>query len=245
MDHAETRQLRAIGARLALFVRSEDRQISRATLQSLVADLTAKKPGLGQALGDLVGRPGFSALLPMAGQGREVVEMDALIQEAGQLYLPEVTAALREVLKGFLECSTTTTRTASPEAARSEPRAVGSTSVRELAKRVGDENDEVITWLASRGVSATATQTLDPHTTEAVCKEFGETRVSRQRKDPSQPALLSPGKGQSPRKKLVRVCALGLLCLVGCGAFISSATPAMATICLIILFLLAVVIFQS
>ncbi len=69
----------------------------------MTADLTAEYPELSQPLGDLVGRPGFRALLPLASQGRGTVEREALIQDAARIYLPGVTEALREVLGGFLE----------------------------------------------------------------------------------------------------------------------------------------------
>jgi hypothetical protein len=253
-------QLRALGAQLALYLRNREKPASRAALQALAADLTAEVPDLGQPLSDLLGRPGFQALIPLAGKGKGEVQRDALIKDAGQLYLPDVVAALREVLNGFLECSSSTTRTVRSEVARPEPRIVGSTSVRDLARRLGVNRDEVIIWLASRGVIATATQTLDPPTTEAVCKEFGQTKVHGQRKDPNQAASswperrdmnchgridVRPGKGRSPGKKLVRACSLAMLWLVGCGALGASATPTMAGICLVILFVLTVVILGS
>ncbi len=103
MDPTETRQLRALGQRLALYVRSRNKPVSRAALQAVTADLTAEYPELSQPLGDLVGRPGFRALLPLASQGRGTVEREALIQDAARIYLPGVTEALREVLGGFLE----------------------------------------------------------------------------------------------------------------------------------------------
>ena len=103
MGQAESRNLRALGARLALYVRNGDNPVSRAALQAVAADLAAGLPEIGPPLGDLVGRPGFRALLPLAGQGKGEVEREALIQDAARIYLPEVTAALREILNGFLE----------------------------------------------------------------------------------------------------------------------------------------------
>jgi hypothetical protein len=103
VDPTETRRLRALGQRLALYVRSGNKPVSRAALQAVTADLTAEYPELSQPLGDLVGRPGFRALLPLASQGRGTVEREALIQDAARIYLPGVTEALREVLGGFLE----------------------------------------------------------------------------------------------------------------------------------------------
>jgi hypothetical protein len=114
VDHTETKQLRAIGERLALYVRNGNKPVSRAALQAVAADLTAEYPELGQPLGDLVGRPGFRVLLPLAGQGRGTVEREALIRDAARIYLPEVTEALREVLGGFLELPETAERRTPP-----------------------------------------------------------------------------------------------------------------------------------
>ncbi len=114
MDPTETRRLRTLGQRLALYVRSGNKPVSRTALQAVTADLTAEYPELSQPLGDLVGRPGFRALLPLASQGRGTVEREALIQDAARIYLPGVTEALREVLGGFLELPETAERRTSP-----------------------------------------------------------------------------------------------------------------------------------
>jgi hypothetical protein len=117
----ETAQLRALGAKLALYIRRGDRPPSTAALQAVVADLTAATPELTPPLRDLVGRVSFQALIPLAAQGSGSVQRDALIQEVRRIYTPEVVASLQEILNGFLECSGPAKRTASANPVKPEP----------------------------------------------------------------------------------------------------------------------------
>ena len=97
---------RPIGIRLASLVQSSSKQgLPTNTLQALVADLAGEQAELIMPLRDLVSRPGFRALIPLACSGKGKLQRDALIDEMGRTFAPPVIAAMRDVLDGFLEVS--------------------------------------------------------------------------------------------------------------------------------------------
>lgn len=97
---------RPIGIRLASLVQSRSKQgLQTNTLQALVADLAGEQAELIMPLRDLVSRPGFRALIPLACSGKGQLQRDALIDEMGRTFAPPVIAAIRDVLDGFLEVS--------------------------------------------------------------------------------------------------------------------------------------------
>ncbi len=97
-------QYRAIGARLALYLREASGPLpSTGTLQALAADLAAEHSSLVLPLKDLVSRPVFRSIAAKAGSGGGAMERHALLQQMGETFSPQVVSALAEVLSGLLD----------------------------------------------------------------------------------------------------------------------------------------------
>ncbi len=94
---------RAIGSKLAAWLQSNsDRGANLTMLQGMVADLVGERSELIVPLKDLVCRPSFQALVPLAGSGRGHLQRDALLQEVSRTFAPSVVAMVADVLSGFL-----------------------------------------------------------------------------------------------------------------------------------------------
>ena len=94
---------RAIGHQLATWLQSNGaRGANTGMLQGIVADLAGERSDLIVPLKDLVCRPAFQSLLPLAGSGRGHLQRDALLQEISRTFAPSVVAMISEVLSGFL-----------------------------------------------------------------------------------------------------------------------------------------------
>ena len=94
---------RAIGGQLATCLQSKgSRGASTTILQALVADLVGERSDLIVPLKDLVSRPDFQALIPLAGSGGGHLQRDALLQEIGRTFAPGVVSLVGDVLGGFL-----------------------------------------------------------------------------------------------------------------------------------------------
>lgn len=95
---------RAIGQRLADFVRAQGEQLPPpAVLQGVVSDLAAGEVDLVLPLKHLIAMPGFRAVACKAGSGSGALERDALLQSLGDLFSTRISGALTEVLTGFLD----------------------------------------------------------------------------------------------------------------------------------------------
>lgn len=104
MTPEQRRLYRAIGGRLALFVRQQQAAFpSVSALQAVAADLAADQSQMVLPLRELVSRPGFRALAPRAGSGSGALECQALLQTLDATFTPTLIAALGEVLAGFLD----------------------------------------------------------------------------------------------------------------------------------------------
>ena len=104
MTPEQRSKCRAIGGRLAVFVRQQTNQDPTASnLQAVAADLAAGDADLVLPLKDLVTRPAFRSLTSKAGSGGGSLERHALLLSMQTRYAPQVLDALGEVLSGFLD----------------------------------------------------------------------------------------------------------------------------------------------
>lgn len=104
MSPEQRRQYRAIGARMALYLREAPAPLpAPAALQAMAADLAAEHSSLVLPLKDLVNRPVFRTIAAKAGSGGGALERHALLQEMGETFSPQVVEALAEVLTGLLD----------------------------------------------------------------------------------------------------------------------------------------------
>ena len=104
MTPEQRSKCRAIGGRLAVFVRQQTNQDPTASnLQAAAADLAAGDADLVLPLKDLVTRPAFRSLTSKAGSGGGSLERHALLLSMQTRYAPQVLDALGEVLSGFLD----------------------------------------------------------------------------------------------------------------------------------------------
>lgn len=118
----QRRQCRAIGSRLAVYVRQPGaRRPSASTLQAVAADLAAGNGDLVLPLKDLVTRPAFQQLTSKAGSGRGSLERQALLQTLQSTFAPSVVDALAEVLSGFLDLPGDSGRPQPPDQSQGEP----------------------------------------------------------------------------------------------------------------------------
>jgi hypothetical protein len=91
-------QYRAIGRRLAAYVRQLADLPPSASLQAVVSDLLGNHGELDLPLKDLVSRPAFRSLTRKAGSGGGSLERHALLQSMQATFSPQVIEALGELL---------------------------------------------------------------------------------------------------------------------------------------------------
>ena len=100
----QRRQYRAIGGRLALYVRQQQGGLPPvSTLLAVAADLAGEQSQLVLPLRELVSRPSFPSLAGKAGSGSGSLERQALLQSMEATFAPALIAALGEILSGFLD----------------------------------------------------------------------------------------------------------------------------------------------
>jgi hypothetical protein len=106
----QRQQYRAIGSRLAVYLRERGHELpSRQILQALASDLAAEHNELALPLTDLLLRPAFRQLVAKAGSGRGSLESQALLQSMQNTFAPVIIDALREILFGFIDLPTNPT----------------------------------------------------------------------------------------------------------------------------------------
>ena len=104
MTPEQRRQYRAIGGRLALYVRQQQSGLPPvSTLLAVAADLAGEQGQLVLPLRELVSRPSFPSLAAKAGSGSGSLERQALLQSMEATFAPALIAALGEILSGFLD----------------------------------------------------------------------------------------------------------------------------------------------
>lgn len=100
----EQSQWRELGQRLADYLQRMDvTDVTPARVQGLVADLVGEHQALLLPLKDLVSRPAFQALIPLAGSGSGALQRDALVSEIQTTFAQQLVTGLGDLLDGFLE----------------------------------------------------------------------------------------------------------------------------------------------
>jgi len=104
---AKTEQLqryRSIGVQLAQFCQARDqRELSAAALQAVIADLAADQATLLVPLRDLISRMDLRSVWPLSNRAQAQALRDGLLQDLRATYAPAVVEALGEVLNGLLD----------------------------------------------------------------------------------------------------------------------------------------------
>lgn len=156
MTPAQRSQYRAIGGRLALYVRQQPGGLpSVATLQAVAADLAADQTQLVLPLRELVTRPGFSGLVAKVGSGSGALECQALLQTLEATFTPALIAALAEVLSGFLDLPSPASTTA---AGASDPLPGAASSTQPRAERPPEKE----AWAGTKAPATPSPPTASP-----------------------------------------------------------------------------------
>lgn len=103
----QLQRYRTIGVQLAQFCQTRDqRELSAASLQAVIADLTADQATLLVPLRDLISRMDLRAVWPLSNRAQARALRDGLLQDLRATYAPAVVDALAEVLNGLLDLPT-------------------------------------------------------------------------------------------------------------------------------------------
>ena len=187
---------RQVGGKLAAYMRANDPSTQQ--IQALLSDLLAGDDLL-LPMRDAVSRPGFSALMALAGSGAGTVERQALLQELGRFYLPIVIEGVGTVLAGMLDLASSGSASAGSSPGRDEDKfdpwqdasyksrvpwdTKGWVTIQDLAVYLGVETDNIIRFLHGRGILATASQTIDPEAVLAVLEELDRPRAEKKQEE--------------------------------------------------------------
>jgi hypothetical protein len=172
---------RLTGGRLGAYIRSK--QPTTQQIQALLGDLLSNDELLIPAK-DAVARPGFKQLASLAGSGTGTVQRNALLQELARAYLPSVVNDLKKLLNGMLDIGeakdssdlkerekeqpTEDPWNTSSHEARSSASQNSVITINQLADELEVNSDIVLGILISKGIIATATQTIEPATAKEV-----------------------------------------------------------------------------
>ncbi len=100
----QLQRYRRIGVQLAQFCQARDqRELSAAALQAVIADLAADQATLLVPLRDLISRMDLRSVWPLSNRAQAQVLRDGLLQDLRATYAPVVVEALGEVLNGLLD----------------------------------------------------------------------------------------------------------------------------------------------
>ena len=100
----QLQRYRRIGVQLAQFCQARDqRELSAAALQAVIADLAADQATLLVPLRDLISRMDLRSVWPLSNRAQAQALRDGLLQDLRATYAPVVVEALGEVLNGLLD----------------------------------------------------------------------------------------------------------------------------------------------
>jgi len=116
------RQNRAIGARFAAELRQRQWTLSSSAdiqaIQAIASDLVGERVELLPPLKYLISAPKFQRLINKVGNGRESIELQALLAGMDSIFSSNILQAIEEILCGFLDLPETSSRTS--ESGKSE-----------------------------------------------------------------------------------------------------------------------------
>ena len=126
---------RQVGGQLGAYIRANDPSTQQ--IQGFLGDLLVDDELLNPVR-DAVSRPSFRGLQALAGSGAGGVQRDALLQELGRSYLPNVVAGVGQVINGLLDQPRSTQFSREKYQAQVEP--IGSTDNRRLVTGEGSSS---------------------------------------------------------------------------------------------------------